>query len=160
VTKAACQTKMIHRITIGVGAAVAAGAVAYAVAVSAPWGAVLIVAVTQFGAYGIVAGYAWACRRHELASWIVVGVACLTVPLTCAQLAFVSPPVGFGAVTLIMAPVFPQLIVTVLGGYLGFACVEARRLQRQNPNASRGKLTAAGLVAIGLATVIGLAAAL
>lgn len=148
---------MVHRWTFGICCAIVAAATAYASFVLPTLGIPFVVVATQIVVYGIIAAYAWVCRRHAAGSGMVLATAVLALPLTGTLLLIVSPPVGYGAGVFAILVVHMQVVVAVLGGYLGYSMLETSRLHGASPNAIQGKLAVMGLLALGVAAIAGVA---
>jgi hypothetical protein len=147
----------VYLVTTAVCFASVIASTIYLSAYRSTFAAIVIVASTQVVVYGIIAGYARACRQHLLASWIVLAVAGAILPLTyLLLLQMVSPAVPYRSVASLVLTLSAELIIAMFGGYLGFALVEGRRLKPHNPGALPGKMAVAALFAIALAALAGI----
>jgi hypothetical protein len=141
---------MLYRVTLSLcGLIVASAGVYVGVRMSVAIG--LSIAVTQTVVFGVLAAYAYACRRSRVATYVVLGMVGLTGVLACvlvAPLAREMHPMGMMVWSALALGV--QGIVAIFGGYLGYACMEAERLRPSSPNHVRGKLVVVGILALAL----------
>lgn len=141
---------MLHRLTIGVCIAAVVALIGYLTVVWHSFGRGIVWGVIQAPAYGVIAAYSWHCRGNATASRIVLVVAVLLTPFTVALARLVDEPPGYAAIIWIFWALFPQLLLAVYGGYLGYACVEYARQRRQSPNSLQGKLFVAVFVGVAI----------
>lgn len=144
---------MIHRLTISVCIAALLALVGYLSAVWRHVGVGLFWGAIQIPAYGIVAAYAWYGRENATASRVVLVVAVLLTPFTFALARLVDEPPGYAGFIWIFWTLFPQLLLALFGGYLGYACVEYARQRPQSPNSMHGKLFVTAFVGLAILLV-------
>jgi hypothetical protein len=134
-------------------------------AVCLPWiapvfGAGLMLAASQVLVYLVIAGFARLCRHSVVGSGVVLTMALLAVVLSLGIYSSVPPTTGYVWGFVFFWYIFAQVVVAVLGCYIGYMFIESDRLRRQNPGSNKGKLAviavlAAGVVAVGMFAILG-----
>lgn len=150
----------MFRFTIAVCLASALFSAVYLPWMAPVFGTGLMLAASQVLVHLVIAGFARLCRHSVAGSGVVMTMALLAVVLSLGIYRSVPPTTGYVWAFVFFWYIFAQVIVAVLGCYIGYMFVESDRLRRQNPGSNKGKLAvivvlAAGILAVGMFIISG-----
>src|SRR5262245_8599250 len=79
---------------------------------------VVLIGVSQFVFYGILAANIWLCRRSAVGLKVLMGFILVQVCLTMGLMFFLSPPHFYGMGMFVGPILFVQLILAFAAGYV------------------------------------------